>query len=355
MITSRNPLGYVGTFTVCFSTLLLLAFAGIPETCHAAMEEVSFASGEFTIVGELRWPETGGPFPAIIMISGDGNIDRTDYGKYLPLFDVFLRAGYAVLSWDKPGTGETIGEFGDGAWIISYRTGILHDAIAFLEERPLIDPSRIGAWGISQGGIVIPMALSQSESLAFAVIVSGPGVDGIGQYGYLVNQYVQCGGGSDEQGQLAESAYIQTCFAEEYQEYLEARMTLVGIPTAAQLLGTRVLTEDEWSPWDRTSDCFFDPMGPIRETTIPILALFGALDKQVDPVRGLVNYQQAFANSAQPLSQAEWIPGADHNLVHAATGCIAERNRRPTSRWLQYAPEYLEVMEQWLTDLIGIL
>jgi len=332
-------------------TALVLLPLLLACSCLGGTAEVRFPSGEFTIVGDLRLPDTEGPHPAIIMVSGDGNVNRTDGMKYRPLFDVFRRAGYAVLSWDKPGTGETIGQFGDGAWIITYRVDILLDAIDFLEGLPSIDAERIGAWGISQGGIVIPMALTKTDELGFAIIASGPGGDGIDQYGYLIGQYVLCEGGTEEEAELAESLFIATCWADTYQEWLEARTPLIEIPFTSNFVGTGIVPEDEWQPWNHETDTFFDPMSTIRETPIPILAFFGDLDKQVNPARGYENYEQALAAAGNPLSRVVFLDGADHNLVAADTGCISERDRRATCKWLRYAPEYLAPMGEWLLGL----
>lgn len=346
MLAGRS-LQFRVTLTLLFLSSLLL----VPLLCEGGVEEVRFASGEFVIVGDLQTPDAEGPYPAIIMIHGDGGVNRSDSGKYAPLFDVFLRAGYAVLSWDKPGTGETVGQFGDGAWIITYRTEILLDAIAFLRQQPSIDPDRIGAWGISQGGIVIPMALTKTDDLSFAIIVSGPGVDGISQYGYLIGRYVVCEGGSEANGDLAESSYENAARASSYEEYRDARTTLVQIAGAPDIVGDGVLSEDEWHIWDRSADCFFDPMDAIRQTAIPILAFFGELDKQVNPVRGAENYLQAISEAGHPDSRVEMLPGVDHSLVEATTGCLSERDRRSRFQWLQYAPEFLEIMEDWLAQL----
>lgn len=331
------------------SLLALLLVLGL--TCIASTQEIRFPSGGFTIVGDLRLPDAEGPHPAIIMIHGDGGVDRTDGGKYQPLFNVFLRAGYAVLSWDKPGVGETEGTFGDGAWIITYRTDILLDAIEFVRTQPTIGGDRIGAWGISQGGIVIPMALSQAIDLAFVIIVSGPGTDGIGQYAHLIGQYVQCEGGTGGAAALAEENFDQMARATDYETYRVAQETLVTIPGTSRFVGREVATESDWIPWNPAVDSFFDPMTAIRTTTIPVLAFFGELDKQVNPTRGFNNYQAAITDSGHPLSRVELIAGVDHNLVQATTGCLSEQARRPSYQWLSYAEDYLEILEDWLMEL----
>ena len=87
---------------------------GIGTPQPAGVEEITFQSGEFTLVGELRTPAGTGPFPVILFVHGSGNADRTMFGYYLPIMERMLRAGYAVFSWDKPGYGESTGRLVDG-------------------------------------------------------------------------------------------------------------------------------------------------------------------------------------------------------------------------------------------------
>ena len=87
--------------------LLLPACARQPQP--ARVEEITFQSGEYTLVGDLRTPAGTGPFPVILFVHGSDDADRTLFGYYLPVMERMLRAGYAVFSWDKPGTGQSTG------------------------------------------------------------------------------------------------------------------------------------------------------------------------------------------------------------------------------------------------------
>jgi len=64
------------------------------------------------------------------------------------------RAGYATLVRDKPGSGASAGKFEEKKLLIQ-RAQILLEAIAAVKQVPLIDPRRIGVWGISQGRFVM--------------------------------------------------------------------------------------------------------------------------------------------------------------------------------------------------------
>ena len=95
------------------SILLVLALlfpACTRQPQPARVEEIAFESGSFHVVGDLRLPEGKGPFPVVLFVHGDGPLDRTVSGYYLPVMERMLRAGYAVFSWDKPGAGESTGQ-----------------------------------------------------------------------------------------------------------------------------------------------------------------------------------------------------------------------------------------------------
>jgi dipeptidyl aminopeptidase/acylaminoacyl peptidase len=319
----------------------------VPTTVPIEVEEISFQSDHFTVVGDLQIPAAEGKHPVIIMVHGDGGIDRTDSGKYRPIMERFLRAGYAVFSWDKPGTGESTGEFADGAYIISDRASILVDAVELLKEHPSIDPERIGAWGISQAGYVMPLALTMTDDIAFMIAISGPAMDSYSQGAYLVGQLVFCAGGSEEEARLVEQQIVKLDKATTYQEYLENQTLLVENPIVRELgmIPANITPEDEWEPEDRSRLSFFNPIEVIEQATIPVLAFFGEKDRQVDPFQGAGAYEQALQKAGNQHYRVELIPGVNHVLVPAETGCMNERRARV------YAPEYLDLMEEWLGQL----
>ena len=149
----------------------------------ALVKEVNFRSGNFSIVGDLRAPTTGDEHPAIIMIHGSGDATRHGAVPFVPLIELFLQKGFAVFSWDKPGSGASKGEFREG-FTISDRAQILSDAVEVLKLDQSIDHSTIGVWGISQAGWVIPKALEKTDFIAFVIVVGGGGEDSIEQYAY---------------------------------------------------------------------------------------------------------------------------------------------------------------------------
>jgi hypothetical protein len=306
---------------------------------EAQVEEISFRSDKFRLVGELRLPVEGERHPAIIIVTGSGSQTR-DANDYL--IEIFLRNGYAAFSWDKPGSGESTGEFTDE---ITQRADILVDGIEVLTEHQSIDPDRIGLWGLSQAGWVMPLAIEQSENVAFMIVVGGGAEDSIEQMAYQIGQWVVCKGGSVEQAELVELYWAQRAKATSYDEYREAVEVLLGIPGVKDYTGLEITEEKDWEPWSRDWDAFIDPMDVIEHTTIPMLVFFGELDKNIDPVQGAEAYEAALQAAGNQDYRIVVIPGVAHTLTTARTGCLNET-------WgANYAPKYLQTLEAWLQHL----
>ena len=266
------------------------------------------------------------------MVHGSGGATRDSAVPFSSLIEIFLRSGYAVFSWDKPGSGESTGEFNDE---LTQRAEILVDGIEVLVDHPSIDPSRIGLWGISQAGWVIPLAIEQSEDVAFMILVSGSAEDSIEQMAYQVRQKVICSGGSEEQAALVEQYWSQRAKADSYDQYVQAMEVLLDIPQVKHYIESEIAEEKDWEPRPRDWDSFIDPMDSIEHTTIPMLVFYGELDKNIDPVQGAEAYEAALQKVGNQDYQIVVIPGVAHTLTPAKTGCLLEA-------WgTSYAPEYL--------------
>lgn len=309
----------------------------------AIVQEVRFRSGDFSIVGDLRTPVDGDLHPVIIMIHGSGDATRHGAVDFIPMIEIFLRNGFAVLSWDKPGSGESEGEFESG-FTITGRAEILADAISVLRENPSIDHTRIGLWGISQAGWVMPKALDLTNDISFMIVVSGGGEDGIEQGAYQIAQMVACGGGSEEDVQTVEQYWALMNKATDYEQYREAGEILLDVPGLYEATGLVLNQEEQWNPWPRNIDAFFDPTEVLQQTTIPVLAFFGNLDKNIDPVQGAQAYEISLRTAGNQDYLVKMIEGAGHVMCQVETGCIGEYVS-PV-----YMHEYLETLEMWILN-----
>jgi dienelactone hydrolase len=137
------------------------------------VQRAGFRSGKIDLVGKLVHPPGRGPFPAVVIVSGSERATRNTFDLW-GMF--FASRGFAVLSYDKRGVGESGGRFS-----ATPSQGNLHNlagdvvaGVEWLRRQPELDPTRIGLTGGSQAGWVIAIAASESSDVAFAAIQSGP-------------------------------------------------------------------------------------------------------------------------------------------------------------------------------------
>ncbi len=336
------------------TVILLIITSSTGRAEFAKKEEIVFDSGSFRIVGDLKFPEGKGPFPVVLFVHGDGSNNRSSGVTYPPIMNRMLRAGFATFAWDKPGTGESTGQI-DRSRLGKERAQIVLDAIAAVKERSDIDPQRIGMWGISQAGYVMPRVLAKGDDVAFMIAVSCPGEAGIEQGAYLLTAQAVCAGLPVEDAERVKHLISAASRAQTYDDYVRYKALLAEYPILEEmtLLGFRsgVRPEEEWHPDDPSSEYFWDPMGILVQTTIPVLAFFGEKDTQADPIQGAEAYRAALNQAGHPLSRVELIPDADHNIIKSDTGCLDERSKRSRSEWTDYAPDYLDIIEEWLGKL----
>lgn len=154
---------------------------GLAQRVPLVEQQVEFTNGGTRLAGTLRIPVTGGPHSAIILLHGSGPLTRYSFGLYP---DFFASLGFAVLIYDKRGTGASSGVRLDASTGASaplpdayYPQDLLNDALAayrFLRgRRQEIDPRKIGLWGSSEGGMLVTQVAAHNSDVAFVVNSSG--------------------------------------------------------------------------------------------------------------------------------------------------------------------------------------
>ena len=107
-----------------------------------------------------------GRLPGIVILQGSTSNMRREYQFYA---DHFARAGLAVVTFDKRGTGESSGNYAAATY-----DDLAADAAAAvqnLRRQPEIDSARVGVWGLSQGAFIAPLVARRVASIAFIVAV----------------------------------------------------------------------------------------------------------------------------------------------------------------------------------------
>jgi len=255
------------------------------------------------------------------------------------------------LMWDKPGFGESTGNFSNEQRLTE-QASILVDAVKFMKKYAAIDLSRIGLWGISQAGYVMPLAIKQTDDIKFMIAVGCPGMNGIDQTAYLIRKQLIFEGLSEEEARQMENHFKGIYTAKKFEEYIQHAKPLYDNPAQRKLDFVSALwDESNWKPINPDRESFFNPIEIIETHTIPVLAFFGEKDSQVDPFQGTEAYKKSLEKAGNQNFRVELIPNTDHNIILCKTGSMKERNLRSRREWQNSAPEYLNIMEEWLKEL----
>ncbi|ORB51063.1 alpha/beta hydrolase [Mycobacteroides saopaulense] len=164
-------------------------------------EQVTIPGSVQPLRATLALPQHGnGPFGLVVFVHGDGPANSTRSDFYKPIWESFAKAGYASLSWNKPGI-----DGAPGNWLnqsMHDRAAEAEAAIDWAHGRADIDPRRIGVWGISQGGWVVPEVAVHRPDLQFVILV-GAAVNWLRQGEFNLLAEMRHRGASEEESAAA--------------------------------------------------------------------------------------------------------------------------------------------------------
>ena len=297
-------------------------------------EETTFPNPKenISLAATLTQPSGSGPFPAAILICGSGPHDRDEsiagHRPFLVLADHLTRKGFAVLRYDKRGTGKSTGNYAD-ATTDSFASDA-EAAIDFLKSRKEIDPKKIGLIGHSEGGEIAPTIAARSNDVAWIVLLGGPGVKGE----TLVlrqSELIERAAGVDEvqiQKSLTFDLHVYAIVREEKDPVaLETKINnLVKSSGMIDYLSPPAIqaqVRTVTSPWFRAF-LDYDPIPALQNTKCPVLAINGEKDLQVPVKDNLPVIRKALADSGNKDFETVELPGLNHLLQHSQTGSPAE-------------------------------
>ncbi len=294
------------------SLVLLMVF--LLAGCNESYREVpiSFEHEGSRLSGSIMLPRNSqAPYPVVVFVHGDGAAPYDAYGYYRPLWDRLARQGIASLSWNKPGIGDSQGD---------WESQSMHDranetiaAIEMLKRRADIAPDNIGLLGYSQAGWVLPLVASQEDHADFMVLIS-TAINWMDQGDYLTKTRMVREGFSDEQirqvieagRNASEQLFSETSTYEEYLQYYQANAEL-------KEMGEAVLTPQRFQfvklNWRS------DARESLKNITSPTLAIFGGHDLNVDTAESIRVYKKIFKESANENLTIKIFPQAQHSLL----------------------------------------
>ncbi|HUI31542.1 MAG TPA: alpha/beta fold hydrolase [Candidatus Acidoferrales bacterium] len=325
-------------------------------------EEVSFESKTtgMKYSGTVTIPDSGGPFPAAILITGSGMHDRNEevfeHKPFLVIADYLTRRGIAVLRVDDRGIGGSTGNKMQSTSVDHAKDVIAE--IEYLKNRGDINPNKIGIIGHSEGGMIAPIVASQSKDVSFVVLLAGTGErsdevlteqkrvleksEGVpdGDIDREINQ-------DENEYRIMRSSSDSATIADSLKEYLRTTMP--------ELSGSEIQRDGDHekeidgkvgfllSPWFR-SFIFYDPRSELEKVRCPVLAMDGTLDLQVSPEENLEEIEKALKKGGNADYTIKLMPGLNHLFQDAKTGSPNEYAQIEET----FSPEALTVMGDWI-------
>ncbi|MEV5594676.1 alpha/beta hydrolase [Streptomyces sp. NPDC052496] len=270
-------------------------------------QRVSIRHGGHTLNGVLATPKDGHDRHGLVVhVHGDGPIDATHDDGYKPLWEANAKAGYASLSWDKPGVDGAPGDWLDQS--MDDRADETAAAIAWARTRPDIDGDRIGLWGASQAGWVLPKVAARTP-VSFVIAVS-PAVNWLrqGRYNLLAEARAEGASPARVQARIARSDAIRRLLEHHatFDEYAEA---MHG--------DTDGMTAGRWNFISKnyTADATRD-LRSLRG--VPVLLILAGHDVHVDTTDTERTYRGTLGGGG--ALTVERYPDATHSLLRRSIG-----------------------------------
>lgn len=261
-------------------------------------EAFTFESGDDTLAATLHLPTGDGPHGVVVFVPGDGTDDAGP--ETLPVWEALARAGYATVTWDKPGVRTSTGNWLDQS--MDDRADEVIDVLDALADRPDVDVTDIGVIGASQGGWVIPLVAERID-VDFLVAWS-TAISWTEQGRYFTERRLD--GVDPELAERVRQA-SRSERGDTYRQYIQWYGALD--PDVRSFFAE--MTEDRWSFVMRNQHLDArDTLHAMRGT--PVLLLLGEDDTNVDVDHTERVYREILGG---PCLEVIRYPGADHALL----------------------------------------
>jgi len=327
-------------------------------------EEVVYENKEagVKLAGTLTLPQSEGPFPAVILITGSGQQNRNEeiagHRPFLVLSDYLTRKGIAVLRVDDRGIGGSTGNVSQDT--TEDFAGDVLTGVEYLKSRKEIDPSRIGLIGHSEGGLIAPMVAVKPPDIAFIVLMAAPGVTGE-EILYMQSDRIARAEGASNETIAQNEALVRRM----YSVVKEEKNNTAAEEKLREILRTEIANTSEQktessghseavidaqvtaltSPWMRFF-LTYDPRPTLMKVKCPVLAITGEKDLQVPPEENLRAIDDALKAGGNKDYIVKELPGLNHLFQTAKTGSPSEYAKIEET----ISPDALEIIGNWILE-----
>ena len=315
-------------------------------------EAVTFANAGTSLAGTLTLPDEQAPFSGIVLVAGAGPHDRDgtfmNHRPLLVLADYLTRAGFAVLRFDERGIGDSEGEF--AAATAEQLAGDIATAAEFLRGHESVNAGQIRIVAHSEGGRISALAIEAHQAANGLVLLGAParpGIEGLrSEAAQSSNQIVRLQLAMDEAALDVDAGTdakpAMRAAAEQSLAGLEPEQRAAFGGQEDAVVGQ--LVQAIGQPQARFS-LSFDPRPALTSAVIPVLALYGDKDRQID----VASEAQAWRAALGDHADVRTLSGLNHFFQEAETGAPTEYATIEQT----ISPATLETIVGWLRSNTG--
>lgn len=317
----------------------------------------------------LTYPKDNKKHPLVILITGSGKQDRDEtifeHKPFAVIADDLTNKGFAVLRVDDRGAGKSSGDFGKST-SADFALDV-EEHIRYVKTLAMVDTFKIGLMGHSEGGLIAPMVAARNPSVAFIVLLAGPGIK-ITELMAIQNELVYKSAGISQQ---AIDAYIPL--------YKNLMKTIIAIDKKEEAINTSVEMVKEW--YNKTDKSLaklttqindesdinkfatsmavtlstswwkyfasYDPQPALQKVKCPVLAINGTADIQVPSEVSIKGIEQALKKGANKNYTTKQFEGLNHLFQKCSLCTVAEYGVLETT----IEPEVLTTIGDWLSRI----
>ena len=302
---------------------------------------IQFKSNAIELSGTLAYPESPGPFPAVVLITGSGQVDRNENHSKMHLnafYDIshyLAQNGIASLRYDKRGIGQSQGDY----WATGFEDHV-EDALAaveYLKQQATIQSDQIFVLGHSEGAFLATRIAGEGANIAGIILLSGGVKSGEAVLKWQAVQITK--GMKGFNGWLIKTLHVDVSKAQQKQ--------LEKIKQSKRDWYRQQLFVKVNAKWLREFMAY-DPALDLPRITVPVLAITGSKDIQVDPTD-----LEQMAQLVKAPFESHLIQGMTHLLRIEQRDASISRYKEEINQPI--APKLLEIILQWLQKRIEVI
>ena len=352
------------------STVILILVLLLGNSKALGQERIQPEPFEFqfenkTLRGLIEKPINKSSEAIVIIVPGYGKTDFVEGNWYASLRKKLASYGLTVVVWDKMGCGNSDGEF-DINQPVENSADEAISAIQELKKSKITRDKKIGFWGISRAGWIVPL-INEKFPIDFWISVSG--TDDKENFGYLLRTNLILEGKDEEEADKLYQAWMlgHKIFSTKgnYEDYVSATEPLRQDSLSRKLFGysKKIKSEEDEDKKEYYKDQKkYTSKGHLNEKSglwtyidnfdqtlskinSPVLALFGANDSQVDWRKTKRLYEETIGVNQKSELTVKVFENCNHVIQKCIT-CAWKEDLSALKR--QPCNSYYETMEKWL-------